>query len=111
MKEFVLNNWYYLLYCSILFIYGIIIFVKFIKAKAQAKTNKEIAEAKEELKLNINKLIQEAEKLTHYKGNEKKEFVMTRAIQLSNGLMSNEQIDEYIEEQVKLTDTVNKHNR
>ena len=48
---------------------------------------------------------------SHFKGEEKKNYVMTRAIQLANGLMSNEELDYYIEEQVELTNTVNKHNR
>lgn len=110
MKEFVLNNWYYILYCVVWLIMLAIIIVKHIKTKKNAKTTKEIAEAREKLKLDINALIKQAETLVHYKGAEKKEFVITRAINLANGLMSLAEIDAYIEEQVALTDTVNKHN-
>ena len=110
MKEFVLNNWYYILYCVVWLIIASIIIVKYIKTKKNAKTTKEIAEAREKFKLEINELIKQAETLVHYKGTEKKEFVITRAISLGNGLMSLAEIDAYIEEQVALTDKVNKHN-
>lgn len=110
MKEFVLNNWFYIAYCLVYISIFVFIIVKYKKAKKNAKTTKEIAEAKEELKIDINNLILEAEKLTKFSGIEKKQYVMTRAIQIANGLMSNEQIDTYIEEQVALTDSVNKHN-
>ena len=111
MKEFVLNNWYYILYCLVYVIVFTIIIIKYIKAKKNAKTTQELAVAREDLKSSINILIQEAEKFSHFKGEEKKNYVMTRSIQLSNGLMSNEEIDNYIEEQVALTNKVNKHNR
>lgn len=111
MKEFVFNNWYYILYCLVYVIVFTITIIKYIKAKKSAKTTQAIAEAREELKLGINSLIQQAEKFIHFKGEEKKNYVMTRAIQLANGLMSNEELDNYIEEQVALTNTVNKHNR
>ena len=111
MKEFVLNNWYYILYCLVYVLVFTITIIKYIKAKKNAKTTQELAKAREELKSGINILIQEAEKFTHFKGEEKKNYVMTRAIQLANGLMSNEELDVYIEEQVALTDKVNKHNR
>lgn len=109
MKEFVLNNWYYILYCVVWLIMLAIIVVKHIKTKKNAKTTEEIAEAREKLKLDINALIKQAETLVHYKGAEKKEFVITRSINLANGLMSLDEIDAYIEEQVALTDAVNKH--
>lgn len=109
MKEFVLNNWYYILYCVVWLIMFAIIVVRHIKTKKNAKTTEEIAEAREKLKLDINALIKQAETLVHYKGAEKKEFVITRSINLANGLMSLDEIDAYIEEQVALTDAVNKH--
>lgn len=111
MKEFVLNNWYYILYCLVYALVFTITIIKYIKAKKNAKTIQEFAEAREELKSQINVLIQEAEKFKHFEGAEKKNYVMTRAIQLANDLMSNEELDVYIEEQVALTDKVNKHNR
>lgn len=110
MKEFVLNNWYYILYCVVWLIMLAIIVVKYIKTKKNAKTTEEIAEAREKLKLDINALIKQAETFVNYKGEEKKEFVITRSINLANGLMSLDEIDAYIEEQVALTDKVNKHN-
>lgn len=111
MKEFVLNNWYLLVYALFYVVAFTIVVIRYCKAKKKAKTTQEIANAREELKSGINSLIQEAEKFPHFKGTEKKNYVMTRAIQLANGLMSNEELDNYIEEQVALTDTVNKHNR
>lgn len=110
MKEFVLNNWYYLFYSIVVIISIIISIVNVIKSK---KANN-IAEAKNEainiLKNNINELIKDAEKLKNYTGEEKKNYVLTRAIQLACGLMTNEEIDNYIETQVELTDNVNKNN-
>ena len=47
--------------------------------------------------------------MRNYTGIEKKNYVLTRSIQLACGLMSNEEIDDYIESQVQLTDSVNKH--
>lgn len=111
MKEFVSNNWYYILYCLVYVLVFTITIIKYLKAKKNAKTLEEFSRLKEELKLEINSLIQKAEEFTHFKGEEKKSYVMTRAIQLANGLMSNEELDIYIEEQVALTDKVNKHNR
>ena len=82
----------------------------FVDATKLTNTREAIAEAREKLKLDINALIKQAETLVHFKGAEKKEFVITRAINLANGLMSLAEIDAYIEEQVALTDAVNKHN-
>lgn len=114
MKEFVLNNWYYILYCLFMITSLIASIISFIKAKKNAKTATEIADAKVKatnlFKNTVNELIKDAEAFKNYSGAEKKNYVMTRAIQLASGLMSNEEIDEYIETQVKLTDAVNKHN-
>ena len=110
MKDFVLNNWYYILYCVLAIIAEIVTITNLFKAKKQAKDTKEIAVDREAIQKEIDKLIEEAEKFRSFKGEEKKAYVMTRAIQISKGIMTNSEIDEYIEDKVKLTDTVNKHN-
>lgn len=114
MKEFVLNNWYYIFYCVCMLTTLIVSIVSFIKAKKNAKTATQIADIKVKatntFKNCVNEFIKDAEAFKNYSGAEKKNYVMTRAIQLASGLMSNEEIDEYIETQVALTDAVNKHN-
>lgn len=114
MKEFVLNNWYYILYSIIMVSTFVVSIVSYIKAKKKSKNANEIADVKlkttNTLKNAINEFIKDAEAMRNYTGIEKKNYVMTRSIQLACGLMSNEEIDDYIESQVKLTDSVNKHN-
>lgn len=59
------------------------------------------------LKSSICNFIKEAEEFKNYTGAEKKAYVMTRALKISYNLMSSAEIDNYIEEQVTLTNLVN----
>ena len=59
------------------------------------------------LKSSICNFIKEAEEFKNYSGAEKKEYVMTRALKISYNLMSKQEIDDYIEEELLLTNLVN----
>ena len=114
MKEFLLNNINVIISLVLLTLsitYNIILF---FKAKAKAKTQKEIdeivVETRDNIKTSINQFIVDAEKLKHFTGSERKAYVMTRALSIAQGYMSEQEIDDYIEAQVVLTDSVNKHN-
>ena len=113
MKNFIVNNIDFIL-TLILFIVSLIAnFIMRFKQKKIATTAEEETKSKEELRENlknsINMLIVDAEKLKHFTGEEKKQYVITRALQMASGLMSLNEIDNYIETQVELTDKVNKH--
>lgn len=110
MKEFIFNNWQYFL---IVIIYAISFTITILKIIQSKKTNDNLVDDKiavDELKSKINQFIIDAEKFTNYSGEEKKQFVITRALEISNKLLTSTQISDYIEEQVNLTDNVNKHN-
>lgn len=110
MKEFIFNNWQYFL---IVIIYAISFAITILKIIQSKKTNDNLIDDKiavDELKSKINQFIIDAEKFTNYSGEEKKQFVITRALEISNKLLTSTQISDYIEEQVNLTDNVNKHN-
>lgn len=110
MKEFIFNNWQYFL---IVIIYAISFAITILKNIQSKKTNNNLINYKiavDELKSKINQFIIDAEKFTNYSGEEKKQFVITRALEISNKLLTSTQISDYIEEQVNLTDNVNKHN-
>lgn len=110
MKEFIFNNWQYFL---IVIIYAISFAITILKIIQSKKTNNNLIDDKiavDELKSKINQFIIDAEKFTNYSGEEKKQFVITRALEISNKLLTSTQISDYIEEQVNLTDNVNKHN-
>lgn len=110
MKEFIFNNWQYFL---IVIIYAISFAITILKIIQSKKTNDNLVDDKiavDELKSKINQFIIDAEKFTNYSGEEKKQFVITRALEISNKLLTSTQISDYIEEQVNLTDNVNKHN-
>lgn len=110
MKEFIFNNWQYFL---IVIVYAISFAITILKIIQSKKTNDNLIDDKiavDELKSKINQFIIDAEKFTNYSGEEKKQFVITRALEISNKLLTSTQISDYIEEQVNLTDNVNKHN-
>ena len=113
MKEFIVNNIDLLLTLLLFAISLTVNIVAYFKRKKNAKTDEEKAIAKEEtiaeIKKSINGLIIDAEKLKHFTGAEKKQYVITRALQIANDAMTQEEIDAYIETQVYLTDNVNKH--
>ena len=109
MKEifyFIVQNIWYVIYAVVFMVSVLLSIISFIKEKqAKKKEQKRI-----ELKNKINGFIADAEKLKHYSGEERKLYVMTRAIAEAGKLMSQTEIDEYVEAQVGLTDCVNKHN-
>lgn len=79
-----------------------------IKAEAEANAKAvEKANAIEIAKHAINQFIKDAEQMQNYKGAERKAYVMTRAIQLAGNLLTNDEIDCYIEEVVSLSKQVN----
>ena len=59
------------------------------------------------MKTTIDQYIKDVEKLKHYTGEESKQFVMTRAIAIADDLMTEKEIDAYIEKQLDLTNNVN----
>lgn len=103
----------YIIYCILVTISLTITAVKYAINKKKAKTAEEKEQARLELVNSIKKQIDsfmvDAEKLKNYKPEEKKQYVMTRAIQIAQGLLTNEEIDNYIESQIYLTDNINKH--
>lgn len=109
MKEifyFIVQNIWYVVYAVVFMISVLLSLIGFMKEKqAKKKEQKRI-----ELKNKINGYIADAEKLKHYNGEERKQYVMTRSIAEAGKLMSTTEIDEYVEAQVSLTDCVNKHN-
>ena len=113
MKQFITNNLSTILSLSLFIISLLVNIINNIKIRKKSRNEKDkllATEAlKEDLKKSINNFIVDAEKLTRYSGIERKAYVMTRAISIANGLMSPEEIDQYVEEQVLLTDLVNKH--
>lgn len=113
MKEFVLNNLDVILALILALISGTITIINVIRVKKSEKATADVkatALAREELMATINDLIIDAEKLKQYNGEEKKQYVMTRALQICSGVMSQDEIDNYIEEQVKhVSDNVNKN--
>ena len=109
MKEifyFIVQNIWYVIYAVVFMVSVLLSIISFIKEKqAKKKEQKRI-----ELKNKINDFIADAEKLRHYSGEERKQYVMTRSIAEAGKLMSQTEIDKYVEAQVGLTDCVNKHN-
>ena len=110
MWNFLLNNWH-IMVLSI--VYGIAFIIQVIidknKRKNQSSSSELKTELLENLKTTINSFIVDAEKLKHYTGEEKKQYVITRTLEIANGLMTSEEINNYVESQVALTDIVNKH--
>lgn len=99
MKDFVLNNLDLVL--SLLLAVGSIISTIIINIKTKKKLKIE------DIKVAINSFIADAENLKNYTGEEKKNYVITRALQISKGIMKETDIDAYIESQVALTNVVN----
>ena len=109
MKEilnFIVQNIWYVVYAVVFMFSMILTIISFIKEKSTKKKEA----LRTELKNKINGFIADAEKLKNYKGEERKQYVMTRAIAEAGKLMSQQEIDEFVEAQVGLTDCVNKHN-
>lgn len=82
----------------------------FLQKTVKNKKLKKVLEKTEEITKNIIPLIKEAEKLTNYSGEEKKEYVITRLQQyaISNNIdLDLEYISSRIEELIELTKVVN----
>lgn len=99
MKNFVLNNIDLILAIMFAFISVISTIIAKIKSNKKLKI--------EDIKVHINTFIADAENLKNYTGEEKKNYVITRALQISKGLMKESEIDAYIESQINLTNVVN----
>ena len=107
------NELYY--YIALVVINILSVVIMFIRNKVTAKVKALKAETENEnkheqislVKIAINQFIKDAEQMRNYNGQEKKNYVMTRAIQIAKDLLTNDQIDCYIEEQVALTKEVN----
>ena len=79
-----------------------------VKAEASANAEADNKAAQIDIvKQAVNQYIKDAEQMKNYTGTERKAFVMTRAIQIAGGLLTNDELDKYIEEQVALTKVVN----
>lgn len=78
--------------------------IKAVKAETENENKHEQIDL---AKTAINQFIKDAEQMKNYTGAEKKNYVITRALQIAKDLLTNEQIDCYIEEQVALTKAVN----
>ncbi len=78
-----------------------------VKAEKAETANENRHEQIDLVKNAINQFIKDAEQMKNYTGAEKKNYVLTRAMQIAKDLLTNEQIDCYIEEQVNLTKEVN----
>ena len=104
---------YYYIALAVFYILSVIfMFVRNnITAKVKAAKAETANENKHEqidlVKNAINQFIIDAEQMKNYTGTEKKNYVLTRAMQIAKDLLTNEQIDCYIEEQVNLTKEVN----
>lgn len=86
---------------------GITIIIDIISRKRKnGKIN-----AKEELCSAINQFMKDAETMKNYSGVEKKQYVLTRAIAISKNIMSKEEMDNYIETQIDLTNNVNNNTK
>lgn len=86
----------------------ILLFIKnHIEKKATQNAADRRANSIEILKSAINCFIADAEKMKNYTGEEKRNFVVTRVLQIANGLMTEDQIIDHIESQLALTNMVN----
>lgn len=104
--NFIVNNIWCIIYAVATMVSILISLIAFLKEKNTKKKEQK----RNELKNAINGFIADAEKFKNYKGEERKQYVMTRAIAIASKLMSSQEIDDYIEAQISLTDCVNKHN-
>lgn len=114
MKEFLIDNLNFVLSFTLFVISFVFNIVSYIRGRIKAKTQKELEaieiKAKDDLKQTINQLMIDAEKFPKYSGEERKQYVITRALQTANKAMNIDEIDAYIEEQINVTEHVNKHN-
>lgn len=80
--------------------------------KAEAEANAKALEKEKAIEIAkgaINQFIKDAEQMKNYSGAERKQYVMTRAIQIVGNLLTNDEVDCYIETMVALTREVNRH--
>ena len=118
IKDLLVKYGYELSLALVWFVSTIVVYVrgkiakKNGEIKAAAETNAKAVErdkAVEIAKGAINQFIKDAEQMKNYTGKERKQYVMTRAIQIVGNLLTNDEIDCYIESMVALTREVNRH--